>query len=215
MTTIKLSRTQAAASRNMQSLILTAVAESKQVNVAKAIGVDSSTVGRWLDSKNADSKVVQFCDILAYCGLKIVPEHIKYYDEKKIEAVLQVAKFYFQDLHSANDLLGEAGERDVSPINPEIRFSRRINAVADSDVSADSAFDLLAMVIAAAAKAPREIELARIVPASDSKPVPAYGYEDALKDEIEAKIQRALYIAAGFIVCLCVLAVGSIAIFGQ
>lgn len=215
MTTAKLSPEQAAASRNMQSRIATAVAESKQVNVAETIGVNSSTVGRWLDAKNTESKVAQFCDILACCGLKIVPANMQYYDEKKIETVLQVAKFYFQDLSSASDLLSEAGERDVSPINPEIRFSRRMSVVADSDVSTDNGFDLLAMVIAAAAKAPKDIELARIMPASDSKPVQAYGYEDALKDEIEARIHTAIVLGMVFLAALGVVSIVPILIFGQ
>jgi len=109
-------------SRNMQSDILHAVAETKQVNVAKCLGVESSTVGRWLDAKNPESQVVRFCDILALCGLKVVPANAQCYDVEKIEMLFNVTKDYFKRLDGVDDFFqNDAGMYDA---NESVRFSR-------------------------------------------------------------------------------------------
>lgn len=108
-------------SRNMQSDILHAVAETKQVNVAKCLGVESSTVGRWLDAKNPESQVVRFCDILALCGLKVVPASAKCYDAEKMAILFRVTKYHFQNLEEVDDFF----ENDAGmPERPDVRFSR-------------------------------------------------------------------------------------------
>jgi len=106
-------------SRNMQSDILHAVAETRQVNVAKCLGVESSTVGRWLDSKNPESQVVRFCDMLALCGLKVVPANAKCYDAAKIEILFRISKDHFQRLDAVDDFFqNDAGMYD------DVRYSR-------------------------------------------------------------------------------------------
>lgn len=106
-------------SRNMQSDILHAVAETRQVNVAKCLGVESSTVGRWLDSKNPESQVVRFCDMLALCGLKVVPANAQCYDVEKIEMLFNVTKDYFKRLDGVDDFFqNDAG------MNDDVRYSR-------------------------------------------------------------------------------------------
>lgn len=106
-------------SRNMQSDILHAVAETRQVNVAKCLGVESSTVGRWLDAKNPESQVVRFCDILALCGLKVVPANAQCYDVEKIEMLFNVTKDYFKRLDGVDDFFqNDAG------MNDDVRYSR-------------------------------------------------------------------------------------------
>ena len=108
-------------SRNMQSDILHAVAETKQVNVAKCLGVESSTVGRWLDAKNPESQVVRFCDILALCGLKVVPANAKCYDAEKMAILFRVTKYHFQNLEEVDDFF----ENDAGmPERPDVRYSR-------------------------------------------------------------------------------------------
>lgn len=106
-------------SRNMQSDILHAVAETRQVNVAKCLGVESSTVGRWLDAKNPESQVVRFCDMLALCGLKVVPANAQCYDVEKIEMLFNVTKDYFKRLDGVDDFFqNDAG------MNDDVRYSR-------------------------------------------------------------------------------------------
>lgn len=108
-------------SRNMQSDILHAVAETRQVNVAKCLGVESSTVGRWLDSKNPESQVVRFCDMLALCGLKVVPANAQCYDVEKIEMLFNVTKDYFKRLDGVDDFFqNDAGMSE----RPDVRYSR-------------------------------------------------------------------------------------------
>ena len=105
----------------MQSDILHAVAETKQVNVAKCLGVESSTVGRWLDAKNPESQVVRFCDILALCGLKVVPANAKCYDAEKMAILFRVTKYHFQNLEEVDDFFeNDAGMPEI----PDVRYSR-------------------------------------------------------------------------------------------
>ncbi len=119
MSTNQLSLEKQRQSRNMQSDILHAVAETRQVNVAKCLGVESSTVGRWLDSKNPESQVVRFCDMLALCGLKVVPANAKYYDAAKIEILFRISKDHFQRLDAVDDFFqNDAG------MNDDVRYSR-------------------------------------------------------------------------------------------
>lgn len=121
MSTNQLSPERMQRSRNMQSDILHAVAETRQVNVAKCLGVESSTVGRWLDSKNPESQVVRFCDMLALCGLKVVPANAQCYDVEKIEMLFNVTKDYFKRLDGVDDFF----QNDASMSErPDVRFSR-------------------------------------------------------------------------------------------
>lgn len=121
MSTNQLSLERQHQSRNMQSDILHAVAEVKQVNVAKCFGVESSTVGRWLDSKNPDSQMVRFCDMLAICGLKIVDANAQCYNKEKIDILFHITKYHFQNLEAVDDFFqNDAGMSD----SHNIRFSR-------------------------------------------------------------------------------------------
>ncbi|WP_105245400.1 hypothetical protein [Psychrobacter sp. Marseille-P5312] len=121
MSTNQLSLEKQRQSRNMQSDILHAVAETRQVNVAKCLGVESSTVGRWLDAKNPESQVVRFCDMLALCGLKIVPANAKCYDAAKIEILFRISKDHFQRLDAVDDFFqNDAGMTDST----DARYSR-------------------------------------------------------------------------------------------
>lgn len=121
MSTNQLSHQKMQRSRNMQSDILHAVAEAKQVNVAKCLDVDSSTVGRWLDSSKPDSQLVRFCDMLAFCGLKIVDANAQCYNKDKIDILFHITKYHFQNLEAVDDFFqNDAGMTD----SRELRFSR-------------------------------------------------------------------------------------------
>lgn len=133
MSTNQLSLEKQHQSRNMQSDILHAVAEVKQVNVAKHFGVESSTVGRWIDSKNPDSQMVRFCDMLAICGLKIVDANAQCYNKEKIDILFHVTKYHFQNLDAVDDFFqNDAGMYDA---NDAVRYSRTSDL---SDVNPNS-----------------------------------------------------------------------------
>lgn len=143
MSTNQLSHQKMQRSRNMQSDVLHAVAEVKQVNVAKCLDVDSSTVGRWLDSSKPDSQLVRFCDILAFCGLKIVPANAKHYDKEKIDILFHITKYHFQNLEAVDDFFqNDAGMSD----SREPRFSRGADLPC---TSAATAFGWVASLYAA------------------------------------------------------------------
>ncbi len=110
----QLSDEQSAWSRNMQSQIMQSVAVNKQSNVADCIGVDTTTVGRWLDAKNPDSKIVQFCDMLAFCGLKVVPADMKCYDAAKIDILFRLAKDNFQRLEEVDDFFHDDAKAQIA-----------------------------------------------------------------------------------------------------
>ena len=132
MSTNQLSPENMHRSRNMQSDILHAVAEVKQVNVAKCLDVDSSTVGRWLDSSKPDSQLVRFCDILAICGLKIVDANAQCYNKEKIDILFHITKYHFQNLEAVDDFFqNDAGMSDSA----DARYSRVCDL---SDVSTHS-----------------------------------------------------------------------------
>lgn len=110
----KLSPEQDAWSRNMQSQIMQAVANSRQTNVADCIGVDTTTVGRWLDASNPESKMVQFCNMLAFCDLKVVPAHMKCYNEQKIDILFRLAKDNFQRLEEVDDFFHDDAKTQIA-----------------------------------------------------------------------------------------------------
>lgn len=112
--TNQLSPEQATWSRNMQSQIVQAVAVNKQSNVAECINVDTTTVGRWIDSKNPESKVIQFCDMLAFCGLKIVPANMKCYDASKIDILFRITKDHFQRLEEVDDFFHDDAAMQIA-----------------------------------------------------------------------------------------------------
>jgi DNA-binding XRE family transcriptional regulator len=171
MSTNQLSLERSRQSRNMQSDILHAVAEVKQVNVAKCLDVDSSTVGRWLDSSKPDSQVVRFCDMLAICGLKIVPANAKHYDAAKIEILFRITKDHFQSLNAVDDFFqNDAGTYDST----DARYSRASD-LSDVNTNSNIVSELLASFykacksLVAPKKYSRELIMLTARPATDQE----------------------------------------------
>lgn len=98
-----LSKEQLEQSRSIQAQILQSAAKYKRGQLAQGIGVDTTTVGRWLDSSHKDSKLMQFAIILAICDLKVVPANMKCYDMQKIDILFRLAKNSFDRLDVAED----------------------------------------------------------------------------------------------------------------
>src|SRR5689334_12981521 len=74
-------------SRKNLASILNGLGRAGQVNVAKAIEKDETTV-----SKMKDKELPQLARMLAACGLKVVPETVKCYDPDFIGAVFYLAR---------------------------------------------------------------------------------------------------------------------------
>lgn len=71
-----------AKARKIESVVLRAVHEQKQVAIAAAIGVHESTVSRLL----ADH-LPRLAEVLARAGLKVVPDHFKCVDPEVARAI--------------------------------------------------------------------------------------------------------------------------------
>lgn len=98
-----LSKKQLEQSRSIQTQILQSAAKYKRGQLAQGIGVDTTTVGRWLDSSHKDSKLMQFAAILAMCDLKVVPINMRCYDSQKIDILFHLAKDSFNRLEVVDD----------------------------------------------------------------------------------------------------------------
>ena len=98
-----LSKEQLAYSRSIQAHILQGAAAYKRCHLAQYINVDTTTIGRWLDSSHTDSRLVQFAAILVICNLKVVPSHMQCYDRHKIDILFHLAKDSFDRFDSADD----------------------------------------------------------------------------------------------------------------
>lgn len=98
-----LSKEQLAYSRSIQAHILQGAAAYKRCHLAQHLNVDTTTIGRWLDSSHTDSRLVQFAAILAICNLKVVPSHMQCYDRHKIDILFHLAKDSFDRFDSVDD----------------------------------------------------------------------------------------------------------------
>lgn len=74
------------ARKNLAS-IFRGLSNSGQVTVAKALSISEGEV-----SKMKSEELPQLCDLLAVCGLKVVPESFQCYEPRVIEAILALAQ---------------------------------------------------------------------------------------------------------------------------
>lgn len=74
--------------RKSHVAVLRALQEpGRQVAIATAMGVSESTVSRF-----KSEQLEQFCTVLAYAGLKVVPSEMQCFPTEKIQALLTLAK---------------------------------------------------------------------------------------------------------------------------
>lgn len=105
----QLSDDQLAWSRNMQTQVLQAIDKDGQAELAKAIGIDSSTVSRLKEHHLAN-----LCKMMAALGLKVVPAHMKCYDAKKIDILFRLAKDNFQRLEEVDDFFHDDAKMQIA-----------------------------------------------------------------------------------------------------
>lgn len=115
----KLSPEQVAWSRNMQSQILQAIDKQGQSVVADCIGVDSSTVTRM-----KDAHIERVCNLMAVVGLKVVPMHMKCYNEQKIDILFRLAKDNFQRLEEVDDFFHDDAKVQIAEgtYKPRVKY---------------------------------------------------------------------------------------------
>jgi hypothetical protein len=73
--------------RKNERVILHALAETGQSDVARAMGVAESTVSRF-----KDGGIAQAAQLLAHVGLKVVPAGVQCFDPTYVEALRELAK---------------------------------------------------------------------------------------------------------------------------
>lgn len=88
--------------RKNLTLILQRLSSVGQATVATGLSLSEATVSRF-KAEQAE----QFSKILAILGLKVVPEHVRCYEPKQIEAVLALAKALLAQIESADQLVWE------------------------------------------------------------------------------------------------------------
>jgi len=89
-------------SRKSLSLIIQRLASVGGATVAENLKVSESTISRW-KSEGAE----QCARILAELGIKCVPEHVKCYEPKQIEAILALAKARLERIETTEQLVWE------------------------------------------------------------------------------------------------------------
>lgn len=85
--------------RKNLALILTRLSSVGQAEVAKSLEVSESLISK---AKSGDLELV--AKILARCGIKCVPSHLRCYEPKQMEAILVLAKERLAQIESAEDL---------------------------------------------------------------------------------------------------------------
>lgn len=86
-------------SRKNESIVLQGLGRIGQVHIAKELNVSEATISRF-----KENCLQQFSEIIAACGLKIVPESVHCYSDDSINAVLTLAGQRMDQLKKASDL---------------------------------------------------------------------------------------------------------------
>lgn len=89
-------------SRKNFSIVLRAITNTKQDRIAKALEVSPATISRYV----SDDAIQRYSDILAICGLKIVPEAHECKDPQEYAALSLLAGRYCAMNH-------DSGRQDI------------------------------------------------------------------------------------------------------
>lgn len=87
---------------NLSAVLKRLQEPGRQAAIATAMGVSDPTVSR-LKTEH----LAQLCELLAYCGLKIVAVETSCFPRDKITALLTFAKAHLDTIETADDLSGE------------------------------------------------------------------------------------------------------------
>lgn len=89
--------------RKNLALILTRLSSVGQARVAEALEVSESTVSKM---KGGDLELL--AKLLAQLGIKCVPDHLRCYEPKQMEAILVLAKARLAEVETTDQLEWEA-----------------------------------------------------------------------------------------------------------
>lgn len=85
--------------RKMQSFILQRIT-GRQSEIATALGVSESTISRM-----KGDQLELFCSLLAHAGIKAVPQELKCYDARQIDALFVLARSQMNRAETADEVL--------------------------------------------------------------------------------------------------------------
>lgn len=84
------------------SLVFAELSNVGENTVAERLNVADSTISKW-KAEQAELAV----KIIAQCGLKIVPERVRCYEPKQMEAILALAKARLERIETTDQLIWE------------------------------------------------------------------------------------------------------------
>jgi transcriptional regulator with XRE-family HTH domain len=87
--------------RKYQSTTLQAVARVGQIDVAAQIGVDDSTISRFMSDEKGMARALQ---ILAAAGLKVVPSSMQCFPPRKVAILMELARDHLNTLETPEQL---------------------------------------------------------------------------------------------------------------
>lgn len=87
--------------RRYQSTALQAVAKKGQIDIAEQIGMDDSTVSRFMSDEKGMARALQ---ILAAAGLKIVPIEMQCFPPRKVAILMELARDHLNQLETPEQL---------------------------------------------------------------------------------------------------------------
>jgi Bacteriophage CII protein len=87
--------------RRYQSTALQAVAKIGQIDIAAQIGMDDSTVSRFMSDEKGMSRALQ---ILAAAGLKVVPAEMQCFPPRKVAILMELARDHLNALETPEQL---------------------------------------------------------------------------------------------------------------
>ncbi|WKL53103.1 CII family transcriptional regulator [Pseudomonas kielensis] len=99
MSTSPLSQEQTVRARKNNAVLMQRLASVGNAPVALAVGCDEATISRM-----KPEKFEQFAQILAVLDLKIVPTHMRCFNERDIEAILYQAKRWMEHIQHVDQL---------------------------------------------------------------------------------------------------------------
>lgn len=104
----QLNTEQLAWSRNMQTQILQAMQSVSQADMAKAIGVDASTLSRL-----KDTHLERLCQLLALAELKVVGRDMQCYQKDKVDILFKLAKEHLNRAEELDDFFHDDASKQV------------------------------------------------------------------------------------------------------
>jgi transcriptional regulator with XRE-family HTH domain len=87
--------------RKYQSTTLQAVVRVGQIDIAAQIGIDDSTVSRFMSDEKGMARALQ---ILAAAGLKVVPADMQCFPPRKVQLLLELARDHLKQLETVEQL---------------------------------------------------------------------------------------------------------------